>query len=58
MKITFSEGLGSRHSDRQQARTFLDHRDSYAYDNDNPSNPFRYLDPPGRTSAKENAGQH
>jgi serine protease Do len=57
MKITFSEGLGFA-IPIEQARTFLDHRDSYAYDNDNPSNPFRYLDPPGRTSAKENADQH
>ena len=26
---------------------FLDHRDAYAYANDNPSNPYRYLPPPG-----------
>ncbi len=26
----------------------LNHRDSFAYDNDNPSNPYRYLEPPSR----------
>jgi len=28
---------------------FLDHRDAFSYDNDNPSNPYRYLEPPSRT---------
>jgi serine protease Do len=51
MKITFSEGLGFA-IPIELAKTFLDHRDSYAYDNDNPSSPFRYLDPPGRTNVK------
>ncbi|MCP5523171.1 MAG: trypsin-like peptidase domain-containing protein [Verrucomicrobiales bacterium] len=27
---------------------FLRHTDAYAYDNDNPSNPYRYLEPPKR----------
>jgi hypothetical protein len=27
---------------------FLNHRDAFAYDNDNPNNAFRYLEPPGR----------
>ena len=27
---------------------FLDHRDAYAYAADNPSNAYRYLDPPSR----------
>ena len=35
-------------------RYFLDHRDAYAYANDNPSNPFRYLEPPSRTKLKSN----
>jgi hypothetical protein len=29
---------------------FLNHRDAFAYDNDNPSNPFRYLEPPSRAA--------
>ena len=51
MKITFSEGLGFA-IPIEVAKNFLNHRDAFAYDNDNPSNPFRYLEPPGRTSAK------
>jgi hypothetical protein len=31
---------------------FPDHRDAFAYANDNPSNPYRYLEPPGRTKHK------
>jgi hypothetical protein len=27
---------------------FLTHRDAYAYDTDNPSNAYRYLEPPSR----------
>jgi hypothetical protein len=30
-------------------RFFLDHRDAFAYSNDNPSNAYRYLEPPSRT---------
>ena len=33
-------------------RYFLDHRDAYAYSNDNPSNAYRYLQPPGRIQQK------
>jgi serine protease Do len=29
---------------------FLNHRDSFAYDNNNPKNPYRYLEPPRRVS--------
>jgi hypothetical protein len=29
-------------------KRFLNHRDSYAYDNDNPSSAYRYLEPPSR----------
>jgi serine protease Do len=48
MKITFGEGLGFA-IPVESVKYFLDHRDAYAYSNDNPSNPYRYLEPPGRT---------
>jgi serine protease Do len=48
MKITFGEGLGFA-IPIEAVKFFLDHRDAYAYANDNPSNPFRYLEPPSRT---------
>jgi serine protease Do len=47
MKITFGEGLGFA-IPVEAVRYFLDHRDAYAYSNDNPSNPYRYLEPPSR----------
>jgi len=47
MKLTFGEGLGFA-IPVEQLRYFLKHRDAYAYDNDNPSSPFRYLSPPSR----------
>jgi serine protease Do len=49
MKITFGEGLGFA-IPMTAVKFFLEHRDAYAYSNDNPSNPYRYLEPPGRTS--------
>jgi serine protease Do len=48
MKITFGEGLGFA-IPIESVKYFLNHRDAYAYDNDNPSNAYRYLDPPSRT---------
>ncbi|MCX8091266.1 MAG: trypsin-like peptidase domain-containing protein [Verrucomicrobiae bacterium] len=48
MKIAFGEGLGFA-IPSESVRYFLDHRDAFAYSNDNPSNPYRYLEPPGRT---------
>ncbi|HSU56632.1 MAG TPA: trypsin-like peptidase domain-containing protein [Candidatus Dormibacteraeota bacterium] len=48
MKITFGEGLGFA-IPVEAVRFFLDHRDAYAYSNDNPSNPYRYLEPPSHT---------
>ncbi len=48
MKITFGEGLGFA-IPVETVKYFLDHRDAYAYSNENPSNPYRYLEPPGRT---------
>jgi serine protease Do len=51
MKITLGEGLGFA-IPVEQLRYFLDHRDAFAYDNDNPSNPYRYLQPPSRMSRR------
>ncbi len=45
MKITFGEGLGFA-IPIEGVKYFLDHRDAFAYSNDNPSNPYRYLEPP------------
>ncbi len=47
MKVTFGEGLGFS-IPVEQVKWFLNHRDAFAYDTDNPSNPFRYLSPPSR----------
>jgi len=51
MKITSGEGLGFA-IPSEMVKFFLDHRDAFAYSNDNPSNPYRYLEPPGRTKLK------
>ncbi len=48
MKITFGEGLGFA-IPVEAVRFFLDHRDAFAYSNDNPGNAYRYLEPPSRT---------
>jgi serine protease Do len=48
MKITFGEGLGFA-IPSESVKFFLDHRDSFAYSNDNPSNPYHYLEPPSHT---------
>ncbi len=48
MKIMFGEGLGFA-IPVELVRNFLDHRDAFAYSTDNPNNPYRYLEPPGRT---------
>ena len=52
MKITFGEGLGFA-IPAESVRYFLDHRDAYAYSSDNPSNPYRYLEPPSRTKHRQ-----
>lgn len=49
MKITFGEGLGFA-IPVEAVRFFLDHRDAFAYSNDNPNTAYRYLTPPSRTS--------
>src|SRR5262249_44993623 len=54
MKIVFGEGLGFA-IPVDAVKYFLKHRDAYAYDNDNPSNPYRYLAPPSRL--QHDAGQ-
>ena len=45
MKISVGEGLAFA-IPSERLKYFLDHRDAFSYDNDNPSNPFRYLEPP------------
>jgi len=45
MKIQFGEGLGFA-IPIETVKYFLTHREAFAYDNDNPSNPYRYLEPP------------
>jgi serine protease Do len=54
MKLTFGEGLGFA-IPVEELRFFLRNRDAFAYDNDNPSNPFRYLAPPSRLQAEVDA---
>jgi serine protease Do len=46
MKV-FGEGLGFA-IPIESVKYFLRHRDAYAYDTDNPSNAYRYLEPPSR----------
>jgi serine protease Do len=48
MKITFGEGLGFA-IPVESVKYFLDHREAFAYSTDNPSNAYRYLEPPSRT---------
>ena len=48
MKITFGEGLGFA-IPVESVKYFLDHRDAFAYSNDNPGSAYRYLEPPSRT---------
>jgi serine protease Do len=48
MKITFGEGLGFA-IPIESVKFFLDHRDAFAYSNDNPSNAYHYLAPPSHT---------
>jgi len=54
MKMTFSEGLGFA-IPAEQVKYFLDHRDAYAYDSENPNNAFRYLPPPRRALKTANS---
>jgi len=52
MKLAFGEGLGFA-IPIESFKFFSKHRDSFAYDNDNPSNPYRYLPPPARMVKSE-----
>jgi len=52
MKLAFGEGIGFA-IPTDTVKRFLNHRDSYAYDNDNPSNAYRYLEPPSRLKKTE-----
>jgi serine protease Do len=54
MKITFGEGLGFA-IPVELVKYFLNHRDAFAYSNDNPSNPYRYLEPPSHTRHAQTA---
>jgi serine protease Do len=47
MKVAFGEGIGFA-IPVDAVKRFLNNRDAYAYDNDNPSNAYRYLSPPSR----------
>jgi serine protease Do len=51
MKISFGEGLGFA-IPSESVRHFLDHRDAFAYSNNSPGNPYRYLEPPNRTKQR------
>lgn len=48
MKLTYGEGLAFA-IPVELVKSFLDHRDAFAYAADNPNNPYRYLEPPSRT---------
>jgi len=47
MKVSAGEGLGFA-IPVESVKLFLDHRDAFAYSNENPANPYRYLEPPSR----------
>jgi serine protease Do len=47
MKVVYGEGLAFA-IPIEAVRHFLGNQDAYAYDNDNPSNAYRYLEPPRR----------
>ncbi len=47
MKAAYGEGLGFA-VPATVVKFFLNNRDAYAYANDNPSNPYKYLDPPSK----------
>lgn len=53
MKVSSGEGLGFA-IPVERLKHFLNHRDAFAYDNDNPSNAYRYLEPPSRTTQAAN----
>lgn len=54
MKLLFGEGLGFA-IPTEAVKFFLKHRDVFAYDNDNPSNAYHYLEPPSRVKQSPQA---
>lgn len=54
MKLLFGEGLGFA-IPTEAVKFFLKHRDVFAYDNDNPSNAYHYLEPPSRVKQSSQA---
>lgn len=54
MKVAFGEGIGFA-IPMNTVKRFLSHRDAYAYDNDNPSSAYRYLEPPSRLKKTDTA---
>ena len=58
MKVEFGEGIGFA-IPVERVAYFLNHREAYAYDNENPNNPYRYLPPPHQqpTAASSQKGQ-
>lgn len=56
MKITYGEGLGFA-IPVEAIKFFLEHRDAFTYSADNPSNPYRYLEPPSRTRQSAKSAQ-
>ena len=52
MKLVMVEGIGFA-IPVEAVKYFLKHREAFAYDNDNPSNPYRYLEPPSRLTKAE-----
>ncbi len=55
MKLLFGEGLGFA-IPIEAVKFFLSHRDAFAYDNNNPSSAYRYLEPPSRLKKASGAG--
>jgi len=49
MKASFGEGLAFA-IPVEFVKYFLNHREAFAYENDNPSSPYRYLEPPNRVN--------
>ncbi len=56
MKLTFGEGLGFA-IPVVYLKHFLDNRDAFAFDKDNPNTGYRYLEAPKRTGEKSASAQ-
>jgi len=57
MKIQSGEGIGFA-IPVDSVKYFLKHRDAFAYDKDNPTNPYRYLPPPRRAQTADTPTGH